>query len=282
MNNPAFVRKNINNISFYLPFIYNYNVRLGTIWKFFSWIFIFIVPTLYYLLLNHHNFEALLPYFFLLITVWNIYEIGYIQNDTETILKENKGSLRLYPNNLQYYYDNRNKILIFRYSISFIFSIGVIIFNNNIYGALCALAFAWMIPIVYFVYNRVRSRKVIYIHFFLVNLRYFSFLMLDFPSIHIKYLLLLFITFPLINWTERFTVPRYNFYFIKHIIPSIESLTYSRISYYLIASIIVSILYYTKNVNFIDIILIYIFFIYRLLIGILVRFKRPTNYLLMK
>lgn len=48
-------------------------------------------------------FSFLLCYFLSVMLVYNYYEIGYIQNDTETIKKENNPTLRLTMIQLQYY-----------------------------------------------------------------------------------------------------------------------------------------------------------------------------------
>ena len=88
----------LNNIFFYLPMGYLLKTRLNSLAKFISWNIIYVFP-LFYLAYIKLNFVITIIDFVeilgSIIVVYNFYEIGYIQNDTETIKRESNPTLRV-------------------------------------------------------------------------------------------------------------------------------------------------------------------------------------------
>ena len=99
----------LNNIFFYLPMGYLLKTRLNSLAKFISWNIIYVFP-LFYLAYIKLNFVITIIDFVeilgSIIVVYNFYEIGYIQNDTETIKRESNPTLRVSKDELEYYEEN--------------------------------------------------------------------------------------------------------------------------------------------------------------------------------
>lgn len=100
----------LNNIFFYLPMGYLLKTRLNSLAKFISWNIIYVFP-LFYLAYIKLNFVITIIDFVeilgSIIVVYNFYEIGYIQNDTETIKRESNPTLRVSKDELEYYEENK-------------------------------------------------------------------------------------------------------------------------------------------------------------------------------
>ena len=103
----------LNNIFFYLPMGYLLKTRLNSLAKFISWNIIYVFP-LFYLAYIKLNFVITIIDFVeilgSIIVVYNFYEIGYIQNDTETIKRESNPTLRVSKDELEYYGKYKAKI----------------------------------------------------------------------------------------------------------------------------------------------------------------------------
>jgi len=111
----------LNNIFFYLPMGYLLKTRLNSLAKFISWNIIYVFP-LFYLAYIKLNFVITIIDFVeilgSIIVVYNFYEIGYIQNDTETIKRESNPTLRVSKDELEYYEENKWYIYIARIVIN--------------------------------------------------------------------------------------------------------------------------------------------------------------------
>lgn len=89
---------------------YLLKTRLNSLAKFISWNIIYVFP-LFYLAYIKLNFVITIIDFVeilgSIIVVYNFYEIGYIQNDTETIKRESNPTLRVSKDELEYYEENK-------------------------------------------------------------------------------------------------------------------------------------------------------------------------------
>lgn len=198
---------------FYLPFWYSKQTRFRTIPRFFSWVIIYLIPVSLSFLLVHLGFDYtyLFKSFLGIFLVYNLYEIGYIYNDAETIKNETSPTLRLDYQQLQFYENNKKNIYCSRFFIA-----ALITFVLSLYeGTLFFLLASWSIIPVYVLYNSVRSRLNIPLHFILVTLRYSSPILL-FTGLDKAYVIVLLIfLFPLINTLERCSGKRFNLTFFR-------------------------------------------------------------------
>lgn len=292
MNQPApsvrtrFASDNISNSVFWIPFAYFYKVRLGTIPKLLSWMLIYIMPTAYFSLIDCISvFDTFklwgfwgVNYTLILLSVFTIYEIGYIHNDTFATKKENQPAIRLYPHNLDYFYKHWRGILGIRLFIA-ILAIGGLLYNNHFSKELIntIISIALILPI-FLLYNSFRSHYNAFLYPFLVLSRYLPFLTIygDKYEIYLFY----FIVFPLEISLERFSMPKYRFAFMQDLIPNEESKTRFRALYYVATSILITLAsLFVVNYWLLYLPPFYILTIYRLALWIIVQFHKPKNYL---
>ncbi|MFP9429320.1 hypothetical protein ACJ9N4_03355 [Enterobacter sp. LM3] len=198
---------------FYLPFWYSKQTRFRTIARLSSWIIIYVVPvSLSFLFVSpEFNYINLFKSLLGILLVYNLYEIGYIYNDAETIKKEISPTLRLDYQQLQFYENNKYNIYCFRFLVALIITLALSFYEKT----LVFLLSSWAIIPAYALYNSVRSRLNIPLHFILVTLRYCSPVLL-FTGLNDSYIIIFMILlFPLINTLERCAESRFNFDFFK-------------------------------------------------------------------
>ncbi|HFU9090060.1 TPA: hypothetical protein ACH7KN_005329, partial [Escherichia coli] len=87
---------------FICPFAYTYNTRLRSLISLLSWGVIYFLLLLLFVMVQNDgiNYTEIMIFCVSIIIVYNNYEIGYIINDTETIKKEKKPTMRLGRNAL--------------------------------------------------------------------------------------------------------------------------------------------------------------------------------------
>ena len=264
----------MNTLLFYIPLWYTYCTRLRTPLKCISLVCIYLIPILIVVFGENQTDKQPTEILFLVllsvISVYSSYEIGYIQNDTETIQKEEKPTLRLSLSQLEYYHRNRIRIYLWRaVCILFLQCICFLYFDqfNSILFLLCQL----IILFTYQLYNCFRGNINMPLYFILVFLRYFSVISLFTEVISAPLLMCVIFIFPLVKTLEfRSTKPasvRTNIYFRKYILGfKAERLTKYRVISYFVLSII-SILLYIFDCFLLHYLLAIIYmFIYRCII----------------
>lgn len=211
-----------NNFFFFFPFCYFIKTRISGLNKFLSWILIYFIPLL--IIINYNHTGSGFDYLeFIMITslIYCTYEIGYIYNDTETIKKETKPTLRLSISNLNFYYKYRWYVYIVRllmiYTISFNIGLSVV-------------AIVTILLILFFIYNNIRNRFNLVLHFILVIFRYSMPIFIITNNVMLTILSIL--CFPMINVIERCGEKRFELkFFQKGIFKNKSRL---RVIYYLI------------------------------------------------
>lgn len=278
----CYMRKYIPNSSFYIPFCYFGFVRMGTIAKCFGFISYFVIPTFYYFLYleNFLFISATINYLISIFLLYNLYEIGYIQNDTESIKKEATPSLRLYPRNIIFYTRHKVSIYIIRCIYSILFSLLLLFINNFSKGALLFSGGCYFVLIIFLLYNEIRSKWSIYIFCILQISKYLCFTLLFYPNINKIAIYGLILIYPLPNIIERLSFKRYNIHIFRKLLPSKRSFITFRVIYYLIIILIFIILNCQNIISFKDYIAFLYLFFFRLILLVLdknnIKFK---NYL---
>jgi hypothetical protein len=259
---------------FYIPFYYNLYSRFKmSLKKTISWAIIYILPTSFlYFSNSSFNFINILIYVLAITSIYNFYEIGYIQNDNETIKKELKPTLRLTNFEFEYYKLNRFKI----YSFRFILEIGLLllIFNLNIHSyfhfnfinKVYFIVSTFSIILIYLIYNSIRNNFNIILHFLLVVVRYFSILFLCENQVSSFNFIILLFLFPIPNFIERGIESKFNFKISKILIPSEHHFKRFRIIYYSIVTFVLLGISFLKiyNVSNWVLILFFGFLFYRI------------------
>lgn len=204
---------------FYVPLIYSYKTRFIRPIKFISWIFIYIVPLLMLVALSSSNFtvNTIFAFFLVVMNTYNIYELGYIFNDTETIKNEKAPTLRLVGSQLAYYENNKALIYFLRLALSAFIIFVISAYFSDIVFVKLVTSVSLLLLMIFYIYNNVRGIVNLPLHFLLV---FFRFSMV--PAVFIldnHYFLVLFLSillFPLINLFERCGERRFGLTFFQH------------------------------------------------------------------
>ena len=93
--------RTFGNLSFYIPFAYTWHSRIRNVRTFIGWAGKYIIP-LIILGIFLSNFSWIL-FSLGLIYTFCLYEMGYIENDCETIKTEYNPTLRLSIDELKFY-----------------------------------------------------------------------------------------------------------------------------------------------------------------------------------
>lgn len=221
----------MNNF-FYLPFLYSFKTRFTSLTKKVSWAIIYLIPVsfsgLFIIDFTQFSLSNLIVSLFGILLIYTLYETGYIYNDTETVKIEKKPTLRLNPLQLKYYEKHKTIIYLSRLVVAIIISIGIYIHTTSP-GFIIA---TWSLIPLYAIYNSIRNRWNILIHFFLVLIRFCSIPLLFSPNIPITSTAYLILLFPLLNTLERCREKRFNFYKLQKI--TINNASNGRYIYYFI------------------------------------------------
>lgn len=162
---------------YYLPVLYTIKTRYSSNFKKLVYILTYILPEALILYLEckeHLPLSIIIPIFLISILSYiNIYELGYIYNDTETIKNENNPTKRLSDSQLEIY--EKYKIVI--YFIRFM-QIGilntVLSFFISPKSIVCFCTIEIITLIIYWIYNHVRGNLAMFFYFFLISARYLS------------------------------------------------------------------------------------------------------------
>ena len=221
----------MNSQFFYLPFGYTYVSRLKSRSKLISWVIIYIIPTIYLAIFLQGTPGV--PDFLLallgIVLIYNFYETGYIQNDTETVKRELNPTMRL-SENQQAYYETHKKIiygvrLLTGVVLSFVF-----VRLSPLSGTLPFIVAVWSILLIYAVYNKVRNKLTLTLHALLVIIRFCGLQLLFISTFSPGVFILSLLAFPLINLIER--ASRFHVRLAEKLIPQQETIHQFRIVYY--------------------------------------------------
>jgi hypothetical protein len=272
----------ISNNAFYIPFLYTYLTRQGSLAKGISWWIIYVIPTFYLFILqtNYYSYSCLI-YFLSCFLLHGLYETGYIQNDTETIKKECNPTFRLYSSNYEYYEKNKITIYGVRFSCFLLLSVFILFLNGFVISSYFFLTASWSIIIVYQFYNRIRGRWNLPWLCLLKCLEYFSYIILFIPTVRFPPIIALFFSYIALKLIEMAAQPRYNNVFLQKIGFDKVNLTKIRVIYGFITLIVSIVLLLFGYFLYTDVLFFIYFFIYRFLIFISIYKGRITfkNYL---
>ena len=236
-----------HNLIFYIPLVYSVCTRHSSWRKAFAFFLRYILPLL---LLGYFSNDFLLWRFVLgVCLVYSAYEIGYIQNDTETIKCEKNPTLRLSHEQLAYYEANKVLIWIIRFVLVMMFSIISFFCGIRFEIILCPLL---LIP-MYLIYNNMRNQWNIHIYLFLVFLRYSVPIFVAINNLNFAVGIMIFALSPLPSYIERSVKGRFGYYnrfFQTYLISDYNYIHPFRVKYYLISLVIVLIIASVSSLSF--------------------------------
>lgn len=157
-------------LMFFLPLFYAIETRFLKRSKFgiIIWATEYLIPIIISLWLVKLNFEGWYYWVLSILSVYNLYEIGYIQNDCETIKHESNPTLRVSSEELRFY----EKWKCYIYGLRFFIGILCTIFFLNFGARLVPVILLWLILPIYVIYNYLRGRINLYLIFLLTAYRY--------------------------------------------------------------------------------------------------------------
>lgn len=251
------------------PQAYNYTIRLKSISKYLSWLFINLLPTSFYALAPYISEGKTLPlqvmatFIVFFFGIHYMYEFGYIYNDNIAIEKESNPSIRLTEHQLHFFKKNIGAIFAIRVAVFALCMAGTYALLPC-HNTLTAIAIAIINTLLFYLYNIWRSRYNVWLYLPLVASRFLPYAWLvpkDFTTITA---LLLLLIYPLEIGIERFSIEKYRFAIIRNIIPSEESKAGIRALYYLIITPLTNVILIANHISPIYLLPFLLFMIYRI------------------
>jgi hypothetical protein len=251
------------NCFFYIPYLYTNKAKLGKRGRLLSYFLILVVPPAYFavVLQSSISWQNLLYVFLGTIIVQNIYEIGYIQNDTETIKRDPTPTLRLDNDSLIYY--ERNKFAIYASRVLWMFFLDFLILLSSGFShdIIIFLIVSTLILPIFLIYNSIRNFWNLILHFVMTILKYTSVQFLFMSSFKPGIFVLSLFAYPIMNLFDRAATPRFFKKLSDYYIPRTAM---CRMIYYSIFFLISGVLFFFNMVNFLSLCIVAFYFIYRL------------------
>ena len=253
-------------LMFYVPVLYAIRTRFlkRTKLGIFFWFAEYLFPVLLSLLLANIEPISIFQMLLSVVCVYCFYEIGYIQNDCETIKKEENPTLRLSEDELKIYERNKWNIYMTRGVLGILFSMYYI--QQGIPSCIL-LPVLWGIIPLYLLYNSMRNRLNQYLVLFLMVYRYGVPFFLYTPFNWNCYLLLLIIiSYPIPTFIQicakekRGRCEKWALFFVG----SYNKRELFRLKFYLFLIVGVGVLAFLNQVHLYYVILPIYFFLFRI------------------
>ena len=242
-------------LMFYVPVLYAIRTRFlkRTKLGIFFWFAEYLFPVLLSLLLANIEPISIFQMLLSVVCVYCFYEIGYIQNDCETIKKEENPTLRLSEDELKIYERNKWNIYMTR---------GVLGIPSCI-----LLPVLWGIIPLYLLYNSMRNRLNQYLVLFLMVYRYgVPFFLYTHFNWNCYLLLLIIISYPIPTFIQicakekRGRCEKWALFFVG----SYNKRELFRLKFYLFLIVGVGVLAFLNQVHLYYVILPIYFFLFRI------------------
>jgi hypothetical protein len=253
--------KNLFKIFYYVPFYYGIHTRTkGFLYKL-SFILIIFLPPLFIIFFENSGIDlySFTVYLIGFAGMYSIYEIGYIINDAYTVIYEEKPTLYISENEFSFL---RGQLLfIIAVKLLFSFSCCLLLYFFNIENLSVFLVSLFLLLVSYLLHNNIRSNLNPLTMFLLNYFKYLTVLSL-FLSLYAKPDILI-LTCSLIP------VPRGILYTAKPRFRSkyhVKDIDKFQIKYYLIATIVVSLLAINKIINAYWIMMYFYLLLFRIIV----------------
>lgn len=253
-------------LMFYVPVLYAIRTRFlkRTKLGIFFWLAEYLFPVLLSFLLANIEPISISQMLLSVACVYCFYEIGYIQNDCETIKKEESPTLRLSEDELKIYERNKWNIYMTRGVLGILFSMYYI--QQGI-PSCTLLPVLWGIIPLYLLYNSMRNRLNQYLVLFLMIYRYgVPFLNYTHFSWNCYLLLLIIISYPIPTFIQicakekRGRCEKWALFFVG----SYNKRELFRLKFYLLLIVGVGVLAFLNQVHLYYVILPIYFFLFRI------------------
>jgi hypothetical protein len=249
---------------FYLPYLYTNRAKLTKRGRLLSYFLMLVLPSGYFALLQtDFTFSHLLAVLLGLVITQNLYEIGYIQNDTETIKKEKKPTLRLNDGELSFYEQHKRSVYLLRSVIDLVLCLGLFAVLGSGRNFWTFVGVVHLIIPVFLVYNSFRNKWNLLLHLVLAILKYTSVQFLFLGTMKPEVFIVSVVAYPVINFVERVANPQFTDVFSKYLRPRLARF---RVAYYLLALLVSLGLYHASLLDVCLVCAVAYYLVYRLLI----------------
>lgn len=222
---------NIRNLIFYIPFSYTLSTRVQTVGGCIRLFSKYVLPIVFIAFCRNGFTIDLLLMAVGFLFVYDLYEIGYIQNDTETIKRELKPTLRLSDSALAFYGKHRFSVYSCRFVIALLLSYLIFLLG----GHWQSLAFGFLLVPSYLLYNTIRNKYSYWIYMWLMMVRYICLAWICCASLSLIDMLYITLMHPMPTMIVRFSVNKFGYHsrFVhKYFIDDIKYLNLFRMKYF--------------------------------------------------
>lgn len=233
--------QNIGNLMFYVPGVYAYQSRmkLKGFLKMFTK-YVVITAGLPFMLNGGYLNVAL--YVLAVLFVYNLYEIGYIENDTETIKHEVNPTLRLTKGQLDFYYAHRWSVYGVRLVVSVLLALVLINVIGGGKGVAYPIIMAYLLIPSYLIYNRTRSGWSQPIYLWLMTVRHVAVAWICTEVFGWMDAIFIILAYPFPTFVSRLSIKRFGYsnkFVCKYILRDYRYLHQYRYRYYLLLALLV-------------------------------------------
>lgn len=263
-------------IKYLIPMYYTFHSRFKTINDKISWMIIYFIPVLLLTVINFDltSYSSKSFFFIVIMTVYSVYELGYIENDVVTIKKEKKPTIRIKFSEIEFIEKNYRKIICLKLVVIKLLLISLALvnwcldLNLNIYSFVLLLV---LMKTAFYFHNSIRNNFNILTFFLLSVLKYITPVIL-FVGIQKNIYLFAFILFMfnIPRTLEHSTKIKYNYVLLQKIIGNHDTF---RVKYYFATLVFILIIRIFVNFNFLYLFIIVWFFTYRAFVLTFLNFK---------
>lgn len=219
----------------FLPAYYFHITRARRLFEFFSWMYIYPFFFIFFIFLYSTDYSLLFSFVFYFLSIFHVYESGYIENDIQTVKKEEKPTIR--HTRSDQFFINKNYYMIqrLRCVVSILFLVISSFFASTLWVLFYGAVGLILCKVLFFLHNSIRSNLNILTYFMLVSFRYLSCLFFAFiflNEIKASYLcltVLVMLLFPVVRTIEHASKPRYKIFFLSFIVRNMDVF---RVCYY--------------------------------------------------
>lgn len=265
---------------FFIPFVFTKKTRYNSANKIAVYFITYLIPLFMISLLqgypqNLTSVPFYLSFFLALVSYVNIYEVGYIYNECETIKKEKNPTKRLTDSQLEFYEKHKTFIYAERFIVSIILNLFLLFFISRKSVLFFSIA-EFVTLFIYYGYNNVRGKITQFVYFFLSVMKYASLIFINSEKFSFSVLIAAIFVFPIVRTMEykaHYGIESdVNLFFRKYIIKyDVSKITVFRVRA-TFALLVISVALYLLNIcNLIPVICCAYIFIYRFALFVAVK-----------
>lgn len=233
---------------FFIPMLYSFKTRYKGKVGISAWGVKYLLPV-FFISFGLHGF-SLIRFVLGLLFLYGLYEIGYIQNDCETIKKEENPTMRISSYELNFYEKHKVLIYVVRF-LEFIVWWGLLYVSRT---PILMLLCGFMTLPLFFLYNWIRNGFCLVVHLLLMLFRYSVPVFFSINYFSLKVLLFILVIYPLTLFIERSVKGKFDYrnaFFSKYLMREYADRYKFRVKYYTVLFVITVALAYFSIFSYI-------------------------------